>query len=180
MKSKREMDHTLVYIFLIVLAVIIVSTVFVLFLAFVKVQDRRERLLCETDYHILLDACRELSKRNATGDLKSDIYWVRKDKEPKASQFNFPRVIMDTEPLFVEIIDEGIVRLEMAGLPMYGVTAFPNIPTKPLPFGDVELIPGLWYYDEDYNNFKHPKHKKRIDAMIQRGEKKQEERDMDN
>ena len=82
---------------------------------------------------------------------------------------------MDIEPLFIEISDEGIVRLEMSGLPMYGVSASPYIPAKPVPLGDVELIPGLWYYDEDYNNLKHPKHKKRIDALIQRGKERQEE-----
>ena len=176
MKSKREPGHKIIYIFLIVLAVVIVTPVVFLFHAYVEAQDRIERLLCETDYHILLDACRELSKRNTTGDLKSDHYWVRIDKEPKASQFKFPQVIMDIEPLFVEIRDEGIVRLEMAGLPMYGVSASPNIPPKPVPFADVELIPGLWYYDEDYNNFNHPKHKTRIDELIQRGKNRQEER----
>ena len=76
---------------------------------------------------------------------------------------------MDIESLFVEIDPEGFVRLEMNGLTMDGVIAFPDVSVKPYPFGDVELIPGLWYYDEDYSNFHHPKYKKKIDAMIRKG-----------
>ena len=120
---------------------------------------------------MLLDACRELSERTRKGDLKAGCYWVRRDKDPKASQFQFPQVILDIEPLFAEIDSNGMVRLEMTGLPSVGVIAFPEVPITPSFFGDVELIPGLWYYDEDYNNFHHPQWKKKIDAMIQRGRK---------
>jgi hypothetical protein len=59
-------------------------------------EQRRERLILETDYEGLLEACRELSRRATEGQLKARHYNVRIDPDPNAS--SFPQVILDLEP----------------------------------------------------------------------------------
>ncbi|OHB54651.1 MAG: hypothetical protein A2173_06265 [Planctomycetes bacterium RBG_13_44_8b] len=144
--------------------------------AYIKNQQRLTHLLCETDYEVLLSACRELSNRVVTGDLKRGAYWVRINKEPKASQFQFPQIILEINPVLVHLDSEGWVMLEMGGLPTYGVVAYPKDSKSDYSFqGDVELIPGLWYYNEDYRK-EYPKLMKEIDALIQKGKMRQREK----
>jgi hypothetical protein len=139
------------------------------------------RLLSETDYQALLEACRELSKRVTAGDLKPPgPYWIRIDKNPKASQFQFPQLILDIEPVFVHIDAEGWVMLEMGGIPSFGVVAYIEVSEADSSFqANIELIPGLWYYDEDYRD-EYPKWQKRIDALIQKGKMRQKEKNADS
>ena len=56
--------------------------------------------------------------------------------------------------------------LELQGIPSYGVVAYPEDVDHYVQ-GDVELIPGLWYYDENYDMY--ADHKKAIDALVERG-----------
>jgi hypothetical protein len=52
----------------------------------------------------------------------------------------------------------------------YGVMAYPEDYRYDahLWYGDKQLIPGLWYFDDAYRD-EYPRHKKKIDALIQKG-----------
>lgn len=134
-----------------------------------KGEQREVRLLCETDHQALLGACRELSKRVTTGNLKPRQYNVRIDPHPEAPRF--PQPILDLEPTYVIINPDGRVMIELhGGFLHYGVMAYPEDYKEPIinfKYGDKKLIDELWYYDEDYEG--NPKHQKKTDALIQKG-----------
>ncbi len=142
------------------------------------IQQRQVRLLCETDHEVLLEACRELSGRAARGDLKQGgRYNVRRDRHPKASRF--PQPILDLNPSYVYIDenDSGRVMVEMhGGLQHFGVQAYTEDYKKPswAVYGDKELIDGLWYYDDGYRG--HPEFEKRIEALMQKGKMKKQDK----
>jgi hypothetical protein len=132
-----------------------------------KKQGGLTRLLAETDYQALLEGCRELSNRVIKGDLKPGQYWVSINREPRITRL--PQVIIDLEPLFVQIDTDGRVSLEMGGIPYYGVVAYPDSNNKDYNFpGYTELIPGLWFYSEDYPG-KYADYDKKINSLIQKG-----------
>jgi len=132
-------------------------------------QEMQTRLLYETDHQALLEACRELSRRVARGDLKPGTYSIRNDPDPEASRF--PQPILDLAPNYV-YIDEGYsgrVMLEMlGGLGHLGVQAYPEDYKLPSysKYGDKKLIDGLWYYDDGYR--KDPEYEKKIEALLQK------------
>jgi len=144
-------------------------------------QQGQVRLLCETDYQALLEACREISRRVAEGDLKSGRYNVRHNPHPDVAVF--PQPIIDLGPTCVIVSDEGAVQIEMmGGLDHFGVSAYPDDYKKP-PFvgfklGDKKLINGLWYYDDGYEA--NPRYYKKIDALMQKGKSRQIEKDTDS
>ena len=136
------------------------------------VKQRQARLLYETDHQALLKACRELSRQVARGDLKPGRYSIRRGPDPDISQF--PQPILDLAPSYVYIDenDSGRVMVEMYGvLYHFGVEAYTEDYKKPsfvgFKFGDKELIPRLWYYDDGYQE--HPEYDKKIEALIQKG-----------
>lgn len=129
----------------------------------------RVRLLCKTDHNALLEACRELSKELAAGDLNPGKYRVRSSRRPPAVS-GFPQTILDLKPNYVFIDRTGRVMVEMlGGLGHFGVQAYPENYKKPsyAKYGDKKLIPGLWYYDDGYN--RNPEYVKSIDALMQKG-----------
>lgn len=134
----------------------------------------RLRLLCETDHEALLEACRKLSRRAATGGLKPGKYRVFIEADAEAS--TFPKPILDLGPSYV-YIDEytnGRVMLEMlGGLAHLGVEAYAEDFNEPWPnfkYGDKELIPGLWYYDDAYDD--NPDYaEKKIEALLRKRKK---------
>ena len=156
-----------------------------LFIRTMAREDRQGhfRLLCKTDHQALLDACRELSRRVAKGDLKSSVqYNVSHDPHPDVA--GFPQPILDLGPSSVTIGNNGRVLLHMmGGLDHFGVSAYPDDYKKPTfvgsKLGDKKLIDGLWYYDDGYEG--NPRYQKKIDALIQKGKmKKQDKQDQRN
>ncbi len=144
-----------------------------------KGKQRQMCLLCETDFQILLEACRELSRRVITGDLKPDHYGVRLSPHPEAS--SFPQPILDLKPTYVSIDSKRKVTIELhGGFYHCGVMAYPeDYKYDPnLQYGEKQLIPGLWYYDDDYRD-KYPKHQKKIDALIQKGKMRSQIKDLE-
>lgn len=157
-------------IVLVVAAGIVLSAWFVakpILLPAVKAREAQVHLLCETDRHELLGACRELSTRFLKGDLAAGQYIVRSQPSPEVS--TFPRIIIDLDPTDVYLDASGIVTIELFGFPSYGVIALPEGYRQSPHYqpGPVQLIPGLWYYDEDYD--RNPEYKRRIDALIEKG-----------
>lgn len=138
-----------------------------------KGKERQMRLLCETDYHVLLESCRQLSRRVTTGDLKPGQYNIRLEPNPESSRF--PRPILDLEPTYVIIEPDGVVQIELyGGFVHYGVIAYPeDFKEPPYSFygSGRKLIDGLWYYDEGYKEI--PEYQKRIEALIAKGKAKQ-------
>jgi len=133
---------------------------------YILVQRKRVHLLYKTDHQVLLDACRELSRRAAAGDLKYGKYDVRSDSHP-------PQLILDLGPNHVFIRYDGRVMLEMmGGLDHFGVYAYPEDYKKPpvigFKLGDKKLIDGLWYYDDGYR-VRPEDYDKRIEALRPKG-----------
>jgi hypothetical protein len=139
-----------------------------------RAREARVRVLGETDYQqLLLNACRELSVQVRDGTLSPGQYNIRsrsKDELP-----TFPQIIIDLMPTYVHIYADGRVMVELFGFPSYGVMAYPVDYRYGPDFraGDVELIPGLWYYDEDYDH--DPEHKKIVDSWRAKGRVGEEE-----
>ena len=138
-----------------------------------KALQRQERLLCETDHQTLLElleACREISRMFADGELKKHQYQVRDYPDPDPAISSFPQVILDLEPSYINLIPKGRVTLELCGgFDHFGVYAFTEDfkpPFSDYHYGDRELVPGLWYYDDGYEN--NPEYDKTIEAFIQK------------
>ncbi len=139
----------------------------VLFVAYIaierhNVERRLVHLLCETDRQALLAACREVSRRAAKGEYEPRrAYAIRRHP----GRYSFPQAILDVDPLFVMIDGEGFVWVEMFWLPSHGVVAYPESYQGNRHVGNIELIPGLWFYDEDYHS-DNPKRMKFIDGIL--------------
>ena len=136
-----------------------------------KGKQRQKRLLCETDFQELLDACRQLSSRVSAGDLKPKQYNVRGKPHPESSRF--PQAILDLEPTYVIIDSCGIVMIELhGGFLHYGVIAYPEDYKKlsGSEYGDIKLIDGLWYYDEAHKG--DPEYQKIIEDLLQKRDKR--------
>ena len=133
-----------------------------------RAQRGREHLFYETDYVALLAACRELGKQVAEGTLEPKQYRVFwDDPDPNAS--TFPQVILDLEPSFVIIEEDGTVDLElMPGPEFSSVLAFPEGQDG---WGSVKLIDGLWFHTSDYGEG-YPRYTKKLNAMIEEGRRR--------
>ena len=128
---------------------------------------RQVRLLVETDYGVLLEACRELMARVDKGELEPRKYFVRPN--PDSEVTFFPKAILDLEPITVSIHSErGPVQLVLGGgFHIFGVTALPSGVPAEGEAGDIRLIPGLWYFDTEYDEY--PKARRRIQRLVQKG-----------
>ena len=132
------------------------------------------RLLCETDHQVLLEACRDLSRRVEAGDLKSGRYYIRNHPYEQASRF--PKVILDLQPRYVHIDENNSGRVDIpifGGFDHFGVTAYTEEYLESGPkyeYGDRELIPGLWYYDDGYID--DPEYDKKIEALMRKAKEK--------
>ncbi len=164
-----------------IIALVIISVVsFLVYFLFVfgtsaiehrkAIRQRQRRLLCETDYPVLLEACRELLRKVSAGDLKPGKYPVRRGPHPETTRF--PQPILQLEPTYVDIATDEYVIVELfGGLDHFGVYAYPEDfkPTSSnFHYGDRKLINGLWYYDDGYAN--NPKYYgKGIEELIREG-----------
>jgi len=131
-------------------------------------EARRPVLLYETDHRELLEACRELSRQVAAGRLEPGSYRIHSN-DPDTESRQFPQLILDLDPLHVDVEKNGVVNLIMSPVVMYGVCASPEDYEGSLA-GDktwcIELIDGLWYYDEDFR--KHPEHMKEVEELLKK------------
>lgn len=157
----------------------IVGTPFVRFVVFVRAlgltaNRGQDHLFFETDYEELLAACRDLSRRVASGELEARDYFFYSGRDDPQALF-LPQVILDIEPSIIrfDTISKGAVCIELfPGPDWFGVVAFPEGHEGD---GDVKLIDGLWYHDADYRDA-YPEHVKWIDARIEKGRQFREKR----
>lgn len=137
-----------------------------------RMEAHRQVLLYETDHRALLEACRELSRQVAAGELKPGRYNTRYDINPETGRF--PQLILNLAPLHVDVEKDGQIDLTMSPVVMYGVCAFPEDYKRSraelFRSGEkvwgIELIDGLWYYDEDF--LRHPEHKKEVEELLKK------------
>lgn len=128
-------------------------------------------LLCNTDYKVLLSDCRELSEMVETGKLEPGKYNVRVKPNPNISIF--PKTLLNIHPTYIYIDENGsgYVQVEMlGGLDHFGIIAYPKDFKKPwsnFVFGNRELIPGLWYYDDGYE-VSPEEYENKIEALIKK------------
>jgi len=138
-----------------------------------SMEARRPVLLYETDHRALLEACRVLPRQVASSQLKPGSYQVN-SRNPDPESKLFPQLIQDLLPLRVDILKSGVVDIIMSSRVIYGVVAYPenygSTPDDSLKYGDrlwgIELIDGLWYYDEDFQN--HPEHMKELEQLLKK------------
>lgn len=132
------------------------------------VRQRQMHLLCQTDHQALLLACRDISNMYKDGELKKSHYQIRYDPDPQVDKF--PKIILDVDPTYLEITNDGVVILELfGGLDHFGVYAYPEYfdgPFDDYEYGDRKLIDGLWYYDDGYYN--NPEYDKTIEALLEK------------
>ena len=159
----------------IVLCIVFVLAPLFFFVGLHYLLDRMKvRLLCKTDHQALLEACNKLSKQVTNGELKPGKYMILRNPDPEVSKF--PRPILELRPKYVYLDDNiGYVLIEMTGVLEihFGVRAYPEdfkASSKGFEYGDKELIPRLWYYDDGYRD--NPEYEKKIEALIQKSKMK--------
>lgn len=135
-----------------------------------QVEQDQIRLLCKTNPQALLEACRELSKQVAAGELAPRTYHVRSRKRlPEVS--GFPKLILDLSPRSISIDEDERVMLQMGGgFANFGVSAYPEDykePYRNFVYGNRKIIDGLWYRDAEYEGS--PEYQRKIEALIQKG-----------
>jgi hypothetical protein len=125
--------------------------------------SRRPVLLYQTDHQALLEACTELSKQVAAGELRTGQYrGYSQIGNPDPETQLFPQPILDLKPMLVYIGKNRQVNLIMSPTVAYGVRAHCNRFKR----DDIELVPGLWYFDEDFEM--HPEHKKEVEELLKK------------
>ena len=141
--------------------------------SFVLIQSRfraQERLLCKTDYKLLLKACRSLPKPvQSPGRRYYSAKSVSKNP-PEGLSRDSTKVIFNLNPTTVFVDERGRIVVDLGDTHWnFGVNAYPEDFNEPFPFfdyGNRELVPGLWYYDEQYNY--DPNYANKIEAMIEK------------
>jgi hypothetical protein len=130
-----------------------------------RMEANRPVLLYHTDHRALLEACREVSKRVTSGEIKINYnytyYSYSGNLEPEKKLF--PKPILDLAPFQVYIEKNGMVDVMMSPVVPYGVRVYSEGMKRDY-YGDLELIPGLWYYDQDFVT--HPEHKKQVGELL--------------
>jgi hypothetical protein len=137
-------------------------------------QNRRVLLLCNTDHHALLKAGREILSQVPKDRLNPQPDGIRHVGDigiPKGVEI--PQAILDLKPRGCLVSLDGYLTLEMhGGLDHFGVQIYPEDfmePEEPgdyFKYGDRELLPGLWYYDEGYH-YGPEEYDKRINELIE-------------
>jgi len=131
-----------------------------------SMEARRPVLLYQTDHRALLEACRELSRQVAGGELRHGEYRVH-GHHPDPETRQFPQLILDLDPLRAEIESNGVVNLMMSPVVLYGVYALPENHEDPPAYPwRTELIDGLWYYDEGFRH--HPERQKDVEELLKK------------
>ncbi len=115
--------------------------------------NAQKRLLCETNYNLLLETCRKLPKPIQN---QGRSYYSAKSISSNLPQGFSGEVILNLKPERVYLDENGCVSIAFGHTFWhFGIRAYPKDFNGPLPsgvYGDRELIPGLWYYDELYQS----------------------------
>ena len=138
-----------------------------------QAQQRRVLLLCDTNHQALLKAGREILNQAPKDRMNPQPDGIRVLGDIGVpSGVEIPRAIQDLKPHVCLISLDGYLTLEMhGGMDHFGVRIYPEDykePDRYFKYGDRELLPGLWYYDDGYIH--NPGYDKRISMLIDEGE----------
>jgi hypothetical protein len=115
-----------------------------------KAHKQKDILIYQTDHTALREACRKVSEESFTGKWEFKSYNMDETSNPAISKF--PQIILHLKPSYVTISENGTILIELlGGLGHVGVIAYPKDfkpPYKDFKYGDKELVPGLWYYED--------------------------------
>lgn len=142
---------------------------------------RRVLLLCETDHQALLKAGREILSQIPKNRLllnppPDEIRHLDNFKFVLPKEVQIPQAIRDLKPYVCLISHDDYLTVEMHGgwdhiqreMSHFGVNIYPEDfkePERNFKYGDRELLPGLWYYDEGY--LRNPEFDKTIEKLIE-------------
>ena len=136
-------------------------------------QQRRVLLLYHTDHEALLKAGREILRQGPKDPMnyrpRGPIHILG---FPVPRGVRIPKVVRKLRPHATLINFDGYVVLQMEeGIMGFGVKIYPEGYKKPpnryYGYGNRELLPGLWYYDDKYGQI--PGYGKKIDEVIETG-----------
>jgi len=135
-------------------------------------QQRRVLLLYHTDYEALLKAGREILKQGPRDPMNYRPFGpIHINGFPVPRGVRIPKVIRKLRPYATLINFNGYVVVQMKeGVVDFGVRIYPEgfrAPHRHFEYGNRELLPGLWYFDDEYSQ--DPKHDKKIDEIIKKG-----------
>jgi hypothetical protein len=172
MKRRYKFIITICMVSSIAIVAYFVCTAVWLMFELKNLEARRSLILYKTDHKALLEACKELSKRVDEGQLEPGYYSVYGTPDPETKQF--PQLILDLDPLQVITDKDGQINIIMWPSVMYGLIFFPEKNESSLSEQRknsykgwcIELIDGLWYYDEDF--LKHPEHMKEVETLLKK------------
>ena len=141
---------------------------------------RRVLLLCNTDHQALLNAGREILSQVPEDRLRINptpdgIRHLGDFKFILPEEVEIPQVVRDLKPYVCLISYGGCLTVEMHGgwdhikreMSHFGVNIYPEDykePERNFKYGDRELLPGLWYYDEGY--LRNPEYDEWIEKLI--------------
>ena len=148
---------------------------------YLQAQHRRVVILCKTDHQALLNAGREILSKIPKDRLNNPYadggIYLGSLNVPEG--IHIPQAIKDLKSSYVlryEAKDSYVsmyLLLKMhGGMDHFGVKIYPEDFKKPhdyFEYGDRELLPGLWYYDDGYLH--NPEYDKRIDELIKKHKK---------
>jgi hypothetical protein len=136
-------------------------------------QQRRVMLLYHSDYEALLEAGREVLRWDPRDPMKyRTIGPIHIDGFPVPRGVRIPKVIRKLRPHATLINFNGFVVIQMeGGFGDFGLRIYPEGFEAPdrryFRYGSRLLIPGLWYYDREYED--RPGFHQRIDQIMQTG-----------
>ncbi len=151
---------------------IVSGAVFIAYFGLTPFQEsvRQNRLLCRTDHQALLAECRELHKQLSAEnpDIKKQEYIKVSDSDLS----KFPLIRRLGGRVFASL--NGAVWIELGWtMRHFGVSAatedFLRQSSSNRSYGNRELVPGLWYYDDEYNRDKD--YDETIDRLLKRRRK---------
>ncbi len=145
--------------------------------AIYRAQQRRVLLLHKTDHQALLKAGREIlshalvkEKFESLKNRTQNGYRIG-GSFPIPKGIRIPQAIRDIKTRRGSINYDGYLTFEMhGGMDHFGVRIYPDDfkePHRDFIYGDRELLPGLWYYDENYNYY--TEYDKIVDEIIKNG-----------
>jgi hypothetical protein len=128
--------------------------------------------LYHTDHEALLKAGREILRQGPKDPMNYRYPGpMHIDGFPVPRKVRIPKVIRKLRPHASLMNFNGYVVLQMqGGIVDFGVKIYPEGFSKPsryFSYGNRELLPGLWYFDYNYNH--NPGYNKRVDEIIQKG-----------
>ncbi len=177
MTKGKDITRNIIASLMVIIVIGVLSTMLFLlypqiliFTAIQQSQRAQVRFLCKTDHQALLEACRKVSQEAREGEIESGRHFIRSNPDPEVLRL-LPQEILDVKPsyIYIDETDSGRVMIEMlGGLGHFGVEAYTEDFMKANPnfeYSDRELIEGLWYYDDGYEN---PDYAKRIEKLIRK------------